>query len=401
MDISELKSVIDDYRAFDKPNYAIMINGPWGCGKTHFIKDYLSKGEGKHVYVSLFGLSSKEQIKDKIISGLLGIKDASEDEIQNFSKIGEGFTKLVTEVKVSSSFIGACASSIKSIIASRLDQKRTLVFDDLERVEMEVSKALACINEYVEHNGNKAIVICDELKINDPNAQLYKEKLILYTYHIDRPIEDVVDIAFDDQNHLSDELLAKSKKELSSILNDVDCTNLRTIRLAVSCYVSLVDAFRNGNGIEDHIQLDKLLFSCLAYAIGYREYRLPISTLEDFTELSRLGSKVRSRASRKASSDENVEPWDGEDFCDNVVSSRAHLVYVISAYKKVCMGYLDYQALLEDVKILNPAPSAPEMNVAYMGALVVSNDDFKKKIQSVIGRMNCKEIEFSSASRIM
>jgi KaiC/GvpD/RAD55 family RecA-like ATPase len=44
------------------PNYAVLVNGAWGVGKTFLIKNYLKQNihsERKFVYVSLYLLSQK------------------------------------------------------------------------------------------------------------------------------------------------------------------------------------------------------------------------------------------------------------------------------------------------------------------------------------------------------
>src|SRR5258708_4230084 len=47
------------------PHYAVMINGPWGIGKTYLVKEFLRQffeQDKKYVYVSLFGLSTIDEI---------------------------------------------------------------------------------------------------------------------------------------------------------------------------------------------------------------------------------------------------------------------------------------------------------------------------------------------------
>ena len=49
--------------------YAVLLNGAWGSGKTWFIKEYIQKQEskGKKVaYISLNGLSKTSDIDDEI-----------------------------------------------------------------------------------------------------------------------------------------------------------------------------------------------------------------------------------------------------------------------------------------------------------------------------------------------
>ena len=75
-------SIITDYLKDKDTDYALMINGAWGCGKTYFIKNTLKasiesvecpiqKDNGKkktymQIFVSLYGVASVEEIKERI-----------------------------------------------------------------------------------------------------------------------------------------------------------------------------------------------------------------------------------------------------------------------------------------------------------------------------------------------
>ena len=46
--MEEIKSIIKDYLSVKETDYAILINGQWGCGKTYFIKNELFDEILKH-----------------------------------------------------------------------------------------------------------------------------------------------------------------------------------------------------------------------------------------------------------------------------------------------------------------------------------------------------------------
>lgn len=57
------------------PEYALLISGKWGTGKTFFIKNYLEKEPHesiKFIKISLFGIKSVDEIHKKIIFQLIG-----------------------------------------------------------------------------------------------------------------------------------------------------------------------------------------------------------------------------------------------------------------------------------------------------------------------------------------
>ncbi|HYW60792.1 MAG TPA: P-loop NTPase fold protein, partial [Xanthobacteraceae bacterium] len=54
------------------PKYAVMINGPWGIGKTFLVRKIMRElGHiGEHVYVSLYGLQSIDEIDSALFSAI-------------------------------------------------------------------------------------------------------------------------------------------------------------------------------------------------------------------------------------------------------------------------------------------------------------------------------------------
>src|ERR1700730_11793697 len=66
------KHAIDFLHNYTSPSspfdYAVMITGPWGSGKTYLIKEFLDQrrkaGFTKDLYVSLYGMTSTRQIDD-------------------------------------------------------------------------------------------------------------------------------------------------------------------------------------------------------------------------------------------------------------------------------------------------------------------------------------------------
>ena len=81
----DLKNVIEDYIKNDLINYAIMIKGEWGSGKTFFIKKNVVKRYNNALYVSLYDVSSIERLSEKIYLEILKSK-AVTNKISKFHK---------------------------------------------------------------------------------------------------------------------------------------------------------------------------------------------------------------------------------------------------------------------------------------------------------------------------
>ncbi|MGE7632719.1 P-loop NTPase fold protein [Bacillus paramycoides] len=179
-----------DYIKRENTSYAILLNGEWGSGKTYFwenvLKEEITKIDKKIIYVSLYGVSNIGEINNKIFLGQWGEK---------VQKITENkWSRGVTEI--AKAMLGSVKSMelpfIKGIEVPNLDfgqflnfTNTVLCFDDLERASIDINEVLGYINNFVEHDGIKVILIANEneieAKLNDKNAELKMLTTCFYT----------------------------------------------------------------------------------------------------------------------------------------------------------------------------------------------------------------------------
>ena len=74
----ELSQYLVNYAAADKecPEFAVGIYGDWGIGKTFFIQEWLEYHSINHCYLSLFGISSTDDIEKAIFKTEHLLEDA-------------------------------------------------------------------------------------------------------------------------------------------------------------------------------------------------------------------------------------------------------------------------------------------------------------------------------------
>lgn len=65
---------LEDYMKIEKPGYAVLVKGPWGCGKSFLINNWVDKlnkeqaySDSKPVYVTLYGLANTKQIDEAVM----------------------------------------------------------------------------------------------------------------------------------------------------------------------------------------------------------------------------------------------------------------------------------------------------------------------------------------------
>ena len=194
--MEDLVESILDYVRSDYTDYAIMINGEWGSGKTYFWNNKVRKKiESMHlngkkfttIYMSLYGISNLEEISKKIFiettqlmdKNLRKYMDANEQTtIPEYAKTGLDMAN----------FFGVTQNGDKVDYADFFaTDDKVLCFDDLERANVDVIDILGYINNFVEHDHIKTIIICNEkelsTKLKSSNLEM---KTFIATYLLDK-----------------------------------------------------------------------------------------------------------------------------------------------------------------------------------------------------------------------
>jgi len=163
-----------------EPEFAVLLRGPWGCGKSWFIKNFLKEKDLKHLYISLNGVSRIKEIEDSIFQQIHPVLSSKGMKIAG--KLFKGLLK--TTIKVDIDGDGNDDASITSNIPdvdvetyfNNVDE-RIIVFDDLERCSLPIKDIMGYINQYVEVNGLKVVILAKESEILDQpeNGKVYKE----------------------------------------------------------------------------------------------------------------------------------------------------------------------------------------------------------------------------------
>ena len=222
--MEELVESILDYIRSDYTDYAIMINGEWGSGKTYFWNHKIrNKIETMHIngkqyttiYMSLYGISNLEEISKKIFIETTQLMDKNLKKFMNShnqSTIPE-YAKTGLDM---ANFFGVTQNGDKLDYGEFFStDDKILCFDDLERANVDVIDILGYINNFVEHDHIKTIIICNEkelaTKLKSSNLEM---KTFIATYLLDKEgdltkvsdkpmvekIQDTIEHVFDKAN---------------------------------------------------------------------------------------------------------------------------------------------------------------------------------------------------------
>ncbi len=179
----DIVSIVIKYIDENLYNYAVMIDGDWGCGKTYFVKEYLidkieqnetekkKKDEDYNikriVYISLYGVKSVDEVSKQVFMESYLAKAGKAKGILRKGTEVVG-TLLPVAFDVMKSFIGieADADKVSGAVNTFLSIKNSIfIFDDLERCDCPVNEILGYINGFVEHEELKVILVANQKEV--------------------------------------------------------------------------------------------------------------------------------------------------------------------------------------------------------------------------------------------
>ena len=221
--MDDLVESILDYIRSDYTDYAIMINGEWGSGKTYFwnhkirnrIENMTVNGKKlTTIYMSLYGISNLEEISKKIFIETTQLMDKNLKKYMDNN--GQTFIPEYAKTGLDmANFFGVTQNGDKVDYENFFStDDKVLCFDDLERANVDVIDILGYINNFVEHDHIKTIIICNEkelsTKLKSSNLEM---KTFIATYLLDKEdkllttdkpmvekIEDTIEDVFDKAN---------------------------------------------------------------------------------------------------------------------------------------------------------------------------------------------------------
>jgi hypothetical protein len=274
----------------NQPNtdYAYMLTGNWGCGKTYFWKHVVvprlrsSRPETEEVliaYVSLYGIRRAEDLRNAVLAQLHP-RIAKAGKLANV--LGPALLRILrVELPKSEGFLDWCSSwwkgedETRSVITLLMElhgrgKKLVLCFDDLERASLPIEVALGQINQFVEHAGAKVIILCNEREIRADKKNVYrktKEKVVRITRTFSGDPTHVLSASiaeFAGDRHYH-KFLADNLDVIKGILRRSELKNLRDLKYAL---LILQSAFK---------ELKKLLPQEDGVHRQYLETLLPVS----------------------------------------------------------------------------------------------------------------------------
>lgn len=298
---AELNNYILHYLLEDKTRSAIMLSAGWGTGKSYYIQNelipFLAKNEnGKHscIVVSLYGISDVNEISKSLYF---------ESRIKLLTKKSErletGKFAVKTVAKGVTSFFGIDLSrsekELKKLYESVDLSGKLIILEDIERSGINVLEVLGYVNNLVENDGVKVLLVANEdeiikyqysapdnngktNKILDENSKKYlkvKEKTvrdtIYYNGNLENAIKSIIGL-FDNKilNSFS------SYEEIKNILNIMNSNNnLRTFTFACQKTVDIYEKVGTSLRMESDVFYKTIFYSIIAFSMKIKMGNIP------------------------------------------------------------------------------------------------------------------------------
>lgn len=296
---------IKDYVQAPRTDYALLIEGPWGCGKTYFWKNRvepalkeLCRDDGKAWkprYVSLYGCRSTKDVDNQV---LIACYPSLRKKWGEMLKSGGG------------GVIGDLIARFTPFKLPPIDlrwfhrfRNAVLCFDDLERTSMPLKEVMGYINTFIEHKGVKVVVLCNESGIADNGeADTYrkmKEKMVGVSLHFQSALEDVLKNLVKEYKGSSEfsESIASHAGLIHRLFARSKTSNIRSLRRAMAAAEAVFHALLE-NRIDARKCARQIIFAvfptCFELQSG-AEQSTPDNLRELHTKKHLLAARIGSR----------------------------------------------------------------------------------------------------------
>ncbi len=374
----EVLDCLNDYMKVDKPGYAVLIKGSWGCGKTYFINKWLAiqKEEKDNseefytldpIYVSLYGISTTKQIDEEIkrvVSPFLHSK-----AMRTAGKVLKLAISAAVRYDVDLYKDGdddmrmTCTIDPKALLGSNdphIKGNRLLVFDDIERSKMDIKEVMGYINYYVEHIGCNVIVVGDDDKLANKNDyKQIKEKTIGREFLLEPDVDSAVDDFIEKAKSSSKEYLKDKKDVVKACFLASRTCNLRILKQSLDDFGLMTD--RIPNKLKENKAFEKVKQRLLAnFVTVYAEDKGRPGSMENFKD--RFGEEIADQmaidftgegepSSREAT--KMHEKYDRAGLTENYyVMEPNYIDYVLDYLKKgrVDLAFIESEIKKDDKK---------------------------------------------------
>ena len=268
---------LEQYVKDVNPQYAILLSGTWGCGKTHFIEAWIDQYNQSHniptpkkhifrkqkaeivirpIKVSLFGLQTNTELIETINRELSPI-------VFNLKKYGLIVAKVVSRLTLKTDAFEGAKNPIEAEFSAldalfpdnanvSIKGDKLLVFDDIERCKIPTAELFGFIDLLLHKYQCKIIIIGDETKYDGEEKNKYnqyKEKIIGQTLVVQKDSKAAFDAFTKELEGISKSAATFVKENQECVLDTFNASgysNLRSLKQSLHQFAFLYAQLKDG-----------------------------------------------------------------------------------------------------------------------------------------------------------
>jgi len=393
---NHIEKYLESYLELDKPEFAVLLTGKWGSGKTYFIDKFIEHNtkeeEIKFIKISLFGLKEVDSIDEQIFQNLhpfLGNKyvKLTGNLVKNSLKFGMKLDWKDDAKPDGTSTLDLSKLNLLDFFSDKKSKiKIIFVFDDLERTDIELIEVLGYINYLIEQSEFNVIILANEEKLIEEEVKSestkyieFKEKVIGKTFEVQHDFDQILISLISENTDKSKKYLNENKAIIKDIYSKAEHHNLRHIKQIVldfEYFIKEVDE----KYLDNKEFISVLINNFFALSIELKSGSLEEKELSDKPNLMFDKDKEKSNVAKiyEKYNIEDMPLFNGQDWVRILLKSSVSKEVINDVFSKLSF-------FIEEKK--NERVSW--VKLWYYREL--ENDDFEKVLNDVLDKFkNCK-----------
>ncbi|GEM_PF-4592503 len=278
-----------------------MIEGAWGSGKTRLVSELQGqlKEQGiRCLYVTLYGVGSLADVLDQMYRQLHPYLTHPATEAT--LSIVRRSVKAVFKLDVQGKELGTLEPALPDVKKSVDAKNAILVFDDIERCSVSLEEIFGLVNQFVEHDGCRALVLANsgniDVKVGSIPFSSMREKVIGRKFTVLADASNALDNFLEALGAEAEsyKILKRNRDRIISIFDIAGYGNLRQLRQSLLDFTNLWNCFGVSASRlkKNEMFVDRLVSDVVALSLEFRSNGIRYFDLE---ELDRRTTDLKLR----------------------------------------------------------------------------------------------------------